>query len=222
MSLSRESVMRLMAFADGELEGEELAAAEKLAAESEEARRIVATLQAADVGKWLEEAMDARLDAADGIADGVMAKLAANGASAPAEGARPANVIKFGDERARKPRTAVMVGGFVGLLAAAAAAVLFVQSQSGPQTLQGPVAIVQSVTPPAPASVEPVDPAASSLSAMAAAAANEGLGVSVDEIDSPAHDVTVFEIPASGIAAAAGQAAPSSVVIMISDEPVKP
>jgi hypothetical protein len=44
--------------------------------------------------------------------------------------------------------------------------------------------------------------------------------VEVDEIDSPAHGVTVFEIPASGVAAAAGGGAPPpSVVIMIEDEP---
>jgi hypothetical protein len=47
-------------------------------------------------------------------------------------------------------------------------------------------------------------------------------GVEVDEIDSPTHDVTVFEIPANGMAAAASGGAPPSVVIMIEDEPVKP
>ncbi|HEY8088619.1 MAG TPA: hypothetical protein VIF09_12260 [Polyangiaceae bacterium] len=222
MSLSREARMRLMALADGELEGEERAEAEKLAAGSEEARRIVESMQAADVGRWLAEAMDPRLGAADGIADGVMAKLGADGARAPGGSGQPANVIRFGDEKAKRSRTPVVVGGLVGLLAVAAAAVLYVQAQSSPQTLQGPVAIVQSVAPPPPATTAEIDPAAASLTAVAAAAANEGLGVSVDEIDSPAHDVTVFEIPASGIAAAAGQAAPSSVVIMISDEPVKP
>ena len=60
MSLSRESMMRLMALADGELEGDERAEAEKLTAASEEARRIVESMQAADVGRWLEEALGER------------------------------------------------------------------------------------------------------------------------------------------------------------------
>jgi hypothetical protein len=177
-----------------------------------------------DTGRWLEEALGERAAAADGIADAVMAQIEANGA---AQG----KVVHLQDARARRSRAPLrlplVVGAVAGVLAVAAAAVLFVQAQSAPTTttLGGPVAIVNTVAPPPPVpSAVPVpEPGPSaSLTAVAEQAANEGLGVEVDEIDSPAHDVTVFEIPASGVAAAVGTAVPSSVVIMISDEPVKP
>jgi hypothetical protein len=217
MSLPRETMLQLMALADGELEGEERERAEKLAASSDEARQVVETLRAPVMSAWLEEAMDGRLAAADGIADAVMAKLGAGA------GGGDGGVVRRIDARSRRSRTPLVVGGLAGVLAIAAAMLLYFRGQDADVAPPpGPVAIVQSVAPPVVApSVQP-EPPASSLTAVAQQAANAGLGVEVNEIDSPAHDVTVFEIPAGGVAAAAGTAAPSSVVIMISDEPVKP
>jgi hypothetical protein len=46
--------------------------------------------------------------------------------------------------------------------------------------------------------------------------------VELDEIDSPSHDVSVFEISGAAVEVAANTPAPSSVVIWIDDEPGSP
>ena len=218
MSLSRETMTELMALADGELEGDARARAEKLAAESDEARRVVEAMRSPALGMWLAEAMEERMTAADGIADAVMAKIDGARRDAGIEG-----VVRLSDARARRSGiTRGQVAVAVGFLALAATVLLYMRNDRDGTDAVAPVA---SVAPPAvtPSVAPQPDPAAS---AMAADQVRPHLpqikGVEVDEIDSPAHDVTVFEIPASGVAAAAGGGAPPSVVIMIEDEPVKP
>src|SRR5258708_28102684 len=78
VSLPHETVLELMSLADGELEGEAREHAEKLIAESDEARRVVEAMRGPHVGIWLKDAIDRRADAAgvDGIAETVMARLA--------------------------------------------------------------------------------------------------------------------------------------------------
>ncbi|HEY1690747.1 MAG TPA: hypothetical protein VGG39_01210 [Polyangiaceae bacterium] len=219
MSLSRENLIDLMALADGELEGDERARVEKLAAGSDEARHVVEAMQGSVLGDWLDEMNAGKLAAADGIAEAVMAKIAAD-ATGQTGGQ---GVVRLADARAKRSKAPLYFGMGVGVLAVAAAIALYARSGDAPDVPQAPVA---SVTPPPPApTAQPVvapEPTSSALNEVAQQAANAGLGVEVDEIDSPAHDVTVFEIPGVGVAAAAGQAAPSSVVIMISDEPGKP
>ena len=87
----------------------------------------------------------------------------------------------------------------------------------------GGVAPVASVAPAVvvPSAQVPPAPSASAL-AQAPHLQPGAKGVEVDEIDSPAHDVTVFEIPGAGMAAQANGPTPPSVVIMIEDEPVTP
>ena len=67
-----------------------------------------------------------------------------------AEGAGQGNVVRLQDARSKRSRAPLplIVGAVAGVLAVAAAVVLFVQSQSAPATLQGPVAIVNTVAPP--------------------------------------------------------------------------
>lgn len=93
MSLSRETMMDLMAFADGELEGEDRARVERLVAENSEARSVVDAMQSPAIGTWLEGEMAERTAAADGIAAAVMAKLPARGSS---RGRSPVAVISIG------------------------------------------------------------------------------------------------------------------------------
>jgi len=93
VSLSRETMMDLMAFADGELEGEDRARVERLVAENSEARSVVDAMRSPAIGEWLEGEMAERAAAADGIAGAVMAKLPARG---PARGRSPVAVISIG------------------------------------------------------------------------------------------------------------------------------
>jgi hypothetical protein len=75
MSLSHETMLELMALADGELQGAAKERAESLAARDEEARRVVEAMRATGVRTWLNETVERQASAADGIADEVMARL---------------------------------------------------------------------------------------------------------------------------------------------------
>ena len=67
----------LMAYADGELEGEERARVEAMIASSDEAKRLVASMRAlGDEVRAAHASGLPGLDAADSIADDVMAKIA--------------------------------------------------------------------------------------------------------------------------------------------------
>jgi anti-sigma factor RsiW len=182
MSLSRETMMDLMAFADGELEGEDRARVEQLVAENSEARSVVDAMRSPAIGEWLEGEMAERTAAADGIAGAVMAKLPAR---APSRGRSPVAVISIG-----------------AALALAAGVALILRSQGETTETHVPVASVEmpsiDMQPPPVAAQRPTQ------------------GVEVDEVDSP-RDISVFEIPLAG-AAAANANGPSSVVIMIEDE----
>jgi hypothetical protein len=213
MSLPRETMLELMAFADGELEGRARERAEKLVAENEEARRLVDAIRAPQLGEWIGEAVDARSAAADGIADAVMAKLASAPAHDPVAPVRDeGGVVRFAPPgRRRLSRPQVAAGAAVAALALAAgiAVIARVKGDEG-----GSPAPVASVAPTAELR-EP--PAGSSAVAQQPALPRES--VEVDEIDSPSRGVSVFEIPLGSAAAKAGPAGPSSVVIWIDDEP---
>ncbi len=215
MSLSPETMTELMALADGELDGEARERAEKLAAESPEARRVVDAMRSPALGVWLTEGMDARTAAADGIADAVMAKIDAARRDAGIEG-----VVRLSGARARRSGiTRGQVAAMAGFLALAATIFLYMRNDRDGSDGVAPVASVVAPTTVLSAEAPPLPPP--SAMAQAPHLPQAGQGVEVDEIDSPAHDVTVFEIPGSGMAAAASGGAPPSVVIMIEDEPVK-
>jgi hypothetical protein len=222
MSLPHETVLELMALADGELQGEAKARAEKLVAESEEARQVVEAMRAPDVGAWLGEALDPQLSAADGIADAVMAKLAAEPVQ---EGG---SVVRLSDARARRAsRVQVAVAAVGAALVLAAGVALYVRAGNKAADERAPVASseVRSVDrEPTPAMAPAMATATATATATAIAMTQQGArpsqGVEVDEIDSPSSDISVFEIPLGAAAAKAG-GGPSSVVIMIDDEGAK-
>jgi hypothetical protein len=201
MSLSPETLVDLMALADGELEGADLERVERLVGESEEARVALGAMRSPVVGDWLRGELGPRLAAADAIADTVMGRL--EGASAPAP---LVSLARSGVRRGRS-RTPMVAGAAVAALALAAGVTLYVSSQGGTMGPRAPVASV---------AVPPVDvaPAPSAL------AERPSQGVEVDEVDSPSRGVSVFEIPVTASPGAAAKAAgPSSVVIMIEDDP---
>jgi hypothetical protein len=218
MSLSRETMLELMALADGELQGGARERAERLVADNEEARRVVEAMRAPQLGAWLGEAVSGRSAAADGVADAVMATIASQGAAnvGPDRSAgTPANegggVVRL---TAPSGRRAAWVP-VVTLVALAAGVLLVLRSIRRDEVEPAPVA---SVTLPSP-SLGTATPVASVSAPLSAVPIR---GVEVEEIDSPSRGVSVFEIPLGNAAAAAGHAAPSSVVIWIDDEPRSP
>ncbi len=197
MSLPHETLLDLMALADGELEGGERVRVERLVAESDEARRVVETMRSPAIGAFLADEVSARADAAaDGIADAVMARLEAEAGAAETSSAR---AVRLGDARARRSMRGPALGGITAALALAAGLALYVRSGAGDG--RAPVASAGEPALPAPAAV----------------AQRPAQGVEVDDVDSPSRAISVFEIPlGAGAARAAG---PSSVVIMIQDDP---
>ncbi len=211
MSLSQETLLELMSLADGELEGEARLRAEKLVAESDEARRVLEGFKAPHVGMWLSESFERRAASggADGIADAVMGKLAAESpAAADALSARRGVVSRIDGRRGRS--TGVFVAAVCAVTALAAGVALFIRSGQREGGDRMPVASVGMPSvdmqgpPPGPRGI--------------------GSGVEVDEVDSPSRGISVFEIPLRDLGTAsanAGGRSPSSVVIWIDDEGAK-
>ncbi len=207
MSLSRQTMIELMALADGELDGSARDRAERLVAQNEEARQVVEAIRGSRLGPWLDEAIAARSAAADGIADAVMAKLGAAAAREDGGVVRLA-ASRRGRGASRKP---ALVASGAAVVALAAGVALVVRVGHDDATAPAPVASV-----PAPG---PIEGPTVAPSVVAQQSAGPAQGVEVDEIDSPSRGVSVFEIPLRSAAAAAASAGPSSVVIWIDDEP---
>jgi anti-sigma factor RsiW len=127
MTLSRETMLELMALADGELEGDAKARAEALAAESEEAHRVVESMREPGLRFWLGETVEQRARTADGIADAVMEKLVT-------AGGQPQGT------RARRSLRVVTAPAAVGAALAIAAAVAIYVGQHKTEPL--PTAVV--------------------------------------------------------------------------------
>lgn len=207
MSLSHETILELMSFADGELEGADKERVERLVADNDEARRVVESLRGGEVGAWLSSAMDERAvrGGADCIADDVMAAIAQ-----PSAG----GVASLANHRARGPaRSRVPIAGaaVVAVLAMAAAAILYIDGGAPKPGERAPVASVG--TPHLDFQVPSATVAQANENPTAPA------GVEVNEIDAPSRGVSVFEIPGAAAAAVAG---PSSVVVWVEEDQTEP
>jgi hypothetical protein len=214
MTLPREVVLELMAFADGELDGAARERAESLVASNTEARGFVEATRSAHLRAFLESEVDRKAAAAgaDAIAASVIRALAAQEQSAAGEGA--ASPVAAPGETplrlyARVPRpalasaqvrTSLGVATFGVALAMAAGVALYVTRHPH----------ADEATPVAPMARVELSPAKPGTETAPAD------GVEVDEIDSPAHDISVFEINGNA-AAAASPAHPPSVVIWVED-----
>lgn len=208
MSLSHETLIELMSLADGELEGEAKLRAEKLVAESEEARRALEGFQAPHVGMWLSESLERRAAAAGAgqIADAVMRELAAD----PPAASGVVSPTRLEEARARKAsKGRVFVAAVCAVAALAAGVAVFIRSGLGEHGDRMPVASVGmpsvDMQGPPPGQAPP------------------GSGVEVDEVDSPSRGISVFEIPLRDLGKASASAghSPSSVVVWIDDEGAK-
>jgi anti-sigma factor RsiW len=207
VSLPRETLIELMALADGELEGSARERVERLVAEDDEARRVVEAIRApGGVGAWLGDAVQARSAAADGIADVVMTRLEEPDRQQDGVAKR----VAFVASRRSPARVASAIVG--AAFALAAGVFLYLRSDEASQRDRAPVASVET-----PATTATVPAGVTAVAQQGGGAPSQG--VQVDEIDSPSRGVSVFEIPLGSAAAAAGPAGPSSVVIWIDEDP---
>jgi hypothetical protein len=200
MSLRPDVMMNLMAYADGELDAAERAKVEELLRSNEEARRVVSAMGALGdvVREGAAEREPVSLRAADGIADGVMAALAKEDSTRKANDG--GKVVSLAAARAsRMPYVAA------ALVAAAAGAVLFFRTPSGP------VVTVEDKSPIAMGSA-PASAAAPSAPASAVATAESDEGVDLEEAESTQDKVDVFFTSSPAKAGAV-----ASVVVWIDD-----
>jgi hypothetical protein len=207
VSLTKNELLYLMAYTDGEVDEDELPEVEALIAKSEEAQRIL--VQQGALRDWVVRDGERRASEgrADRIADAVMASVEELGG---------ANVIALERGRAKRELNRQRVKEFGALAAIAAAIALFVFWPSPPE---GPVAATgkDTVAPthepvaPAPPSAAPQPP--SSAEAVASAA-GEIPAIDIQAVESPQHPFSIFYVPA-----ATGESAhASSVVVWIGEE----
>jgi negative regulator of sigma E activity len=184
VSLSSEHMMKLMAYADGELEGAERAEVEKLLASDGDAARFVE--QVAGLGDFVKVGHDDRdgkaIESFD-VADAVMAKVEAEPAAEKGEKAEKADkVVSLAAARQRRGGQARVVGAVVAGLALAASVFLLTRPAETPmgQTMNAP---------PKPVALNTPKPATSDVPS--------GPGVEVSAVESPGQTVNVFYVPGS-------------------------
>jgi negative regulator of sigma E activity len=207
-SLPKDKLLQLMAYADGELEGEDLASVEKLVAENAEAKRFVESLGA--LGDHIRLVGDPEPKITlEGIAETVMARIEREERKANTQKRIVVDLAQVRAERAQMAgRTgggAWKVGAFVAAALALAAGAVFMLRGEQPGAHNTPQVQPQSQSahPQLPIQL----PKENVLASIAA-------GVDVESLDAP-EAVSVFYVPAVNAAANANA---SSVVVWIEDE----
>ncbi|MEO7113251.1 MAG: hypothetical protein ABI183_22620 [Polyangiaceae bacterium] len=206
MSLSHETMLDVMAYVDGELEGDALDRTESLLASDEDASRLALELRTLGDCVRIIQTDRAQGRNPDEIADDVMKAL-------------DKKIVAIAPLATRR-RNAIIVGSISTAFAIAAAWFLLVNNDSPlpgaplPQTVaqvsvQPPIA-VPAIPTQTPTQVG-VDP-----EKMAAEAYLQS-GVDIESVDSPKHEVSVFYVP--GTASANPNA--SSVVVWIGEDEQK-
>ena len=201
MSLSQQTMMDLMAYTDGELDPAATKRVEKLVLRDEEARKVVEAMQTlAECVRIVESDRSAPRMAAGTLADAVMARVA----TMP----RPVD-----EERPRRILRASLVGAISLTLAAAAGFAIWRQDAEGRKQAiefekarasgQQQLAMhdLERQSPPEAVPVEPLAEVAALY------------GVALDHVESPAHQVSIFYVPAI----ASNDETASSVVVWIGD-----
>jgi anti-sigma-K factor RskA len=178
MSLSRETMLELMAYADGELDAADAARIEALIAKDEDARRVVESFGGSIDGDdtfaaLLTPSFEAAADAAnvDAIADAVMTRIAGE-AMQP----KVASINAARAKRAARVRATFAIGA---AFAIAASAFFIVRSQrstapSGDNNVAN--VAVKTANAGSPDDVERED------------------SIQIDEVDTPAKDVSVYYV----------------------------
>ena len=205
MSISRDLMLELMAYADGELEAKEIPRVEALLERDEEARQLVSAMAGSDVfGALLSPSFDAAAESAavDAIADAVMARVAV-------ETMQP-KVTSLNAARAKRDRR-VGLGVTLAAVAALAASVFFFVRSQPASSIQGAQVATANANPPSTITAPiPTSP----KGAVAAADPGERQeGIQVDEVDTPSQDVSVYYVRGGGPAKSQG-----SVVIWVGQQ----
>lgn len=196
MTLDPRKMLDLMAYADGELEGDEARAVELLLATDERAANLVDNVGRLGDYLALGHSERAEFAAEFDVADDVMAKIDAPAAPAasvsvdvaPAKGAAPAKGVALAKETVEPVRSAEVVsleaartrgarrwavgGGIVAALAVAASVFFFLRPREEPMAL----------SPNAASRVSSDDPAG---------------GVEVTAFGAPGQSVSVFYLPST-------------------------
>jgi hypothetical protein len=208
MSLSHETMLDLMAYADGEADAEVTARVEKLVAESAEARDFVAAMvgAVAEVAAFVARESDAHAAraGADTIANAVM-----NAVSTAGPAANVASLDAARGRRDARGRAALIVAAMVAI---AAGVFFYVRSTSD----SGP-----SVSPMA--NIAPSEAVPASASAGGQEGGPEGVMANAEPPEvtiksTTSHDVSVLVVPAVQ-AAANANGNPASVIVWVGDNP---
>jgi anti-sigma factor RsiW len=205
MSLSREAMLDVMAYVDGELDGDALDRTEALLASDEDAARLALELRTLGDCVRVVQTDRALSKNPDEIADDVMKALDKN------------VVVPIAPVAIRR-RNAIIAGTISSALAIAAAWFLLAHNGVPAATTdiaQQPVA--QATANPVQLPTIPSDtPAAIDPEKMAAEAYLQS-GVDVESVESPKHEVSVFYVPAT----ASANPNASSVVVWIGEDETK-
>jgi anti-sigma factor RsiW len=174
--MTGDRAMKLMAYADGELEGAEREEVEAWLASDPEAARFANDL--ANLGDLVQTGFaasaDAKAVAAFDIADAVMAQ------TRETREQRAAAVVSLAEARARRPATARVVGGAVAAMALAASVFMMARPKDEEAMSRAPVAIA---------------PAVASSSGENGGGPVNGTGLDIHVAESAEHSVSVFYLP---------------------------
>jgi hypothetical protein len=169
-------MLKLMAYADGELEGAELEEAQKLLASDPDSVKFVE--QIAGLGEIVAQGHRAgagKTVAKFDVVDSVMASL----------GKESGKVTSITSARKKSGNSSVKIGaGIAAALALAASFFLFAQHR----TDEAPMASNNNAVPAVQANPNP-------NTTVAAVSTTGGSGVSVSAVDSPGSTVSVFYLP---------------------------
>jgi anti-sigma factor RsiW len=208
VSLSKNELIYLMAYADGEVDADEMPEVEALIAKSEEAQHVMA--QQAALRDWVVGDGERRATEgqADRIADAVMAQIEELGG---------AKVIALERGRAQRELNRQRTKEFGALAAIAAAVALF---WFWPSSESAPIAKKEPIAPSASSAAHPDTPPAETAAAAPLGSAEvlatdgELPGIDIQAVESPAHQFSIFYVPA----ATGANAHASSVVVWIGEE----
>lgn len=183
MSLSSENMMKLMAYADGELEGDEAKEAEKLLASDPDSVRFVENIanlgNIVAMGAIMAESRSgkaiAKFDVADKVMDAVKLEV-------KTEPARVVSISRAREKTQKKSGNGLKIGGGIAAVLALAASVFVFTQHRNEETpmAKAPVA--------APGSLE-------SRQSPDLSAETVGAGVDVHTLNSPGNSVSVFYLP---------------------------
>jgi anti-sigma factor RsiW len=206
MALTHNELIYLMAYVDGQVDDDEIPEVEALLAKSEEARRIVAQHQA--MGDWVRargEELGAK-KGVDSIAADVMQEVEKLG------GAQVITIERARAKRALNFQRVKEFGALAAVAAVAAAFYLWPDQSESPLPHATPVAMDSAPTPADSATAPPSPPPSAEEPPLAMASNDTAGGVDVEAVESPAHQFSVFYVPASLNTNA------QSVVVWIGDE----